>query len=57
MTTRTVGELVKYIYCNIEHGECLYDKEMFDNLIRDIDRLKSFCTIEFNNNQDPDGEE
>lgn len=49
---RTVEELVEDIYCNIEHGECLYDKEMFDSLIADIQNLVDECHREFSKNQE-----
>lgn len=57
MPTRVVKNLANSIYCSVENGECLYEKDMFDDLIKNIEKLKSFCAIEFNNNQEPGDEE
>lgn len=48
---KTVEELAQDIYCSIEHGECLYDKGMFDSLIEDIHNLLNECHKEFLSNQ------
>lgn len=49
---RKVESLVEDIYCNIQHGECLYDREMFDSLIADIQNLIDECHREFLSNQE-----
>lgn len=49
---RKVESLVEDIYGAIQHGECLYEKEMFDCLIRDIQELIDECHREFLKNQE-----
>lgn len=50
-------ELAGDIYGAIEHGEALYEKDMFDSLISDIQRLVDECHREFFKNQEEYGEE
>lgn len=48
---RNLEELVQDIYCSIADGKCLYEKEMFDGLISDIQNLVDECHREFFKNQ------
>lgn len=45
-------ELAQDIYGAIEHGEALYEKDMFDSLIADIQELVDECHREFFKNQE-----
>lgn len=49
---RILENLAQDICCAIEHGEALYEKEMFDSLISDIQRLVDECHREFLKNQE-----
>lgn len=49
---RILEDLAQEICCAIEHGEALYEKDMFDSLISDIQRLVDECHREFLKNQE-----
>lgn len=37
---RKVNDLAMEIGATIDHGECFYDDEMFDDFVRMLDKLK-----------------
>jgi hypothetical protein len=58
MSKRSLLHSLYYdIAADIEHGECFYDKEMFDSFIRSLDRMKKVAIEYFNDNQIIDEEE
>ena len=43
-------DLANEISSAIHHGECFYERSMFNSLMKDIKRLKERCTQEFEEN-------
>lgn len=53
------GELQDLYYAisaDIEHGECFYDKDMFDDFIKNLDKMKETAYWCFYENQKEDDE-
>lgn len=43
--------LYYFISADIEHGECFYDKEMFDVFCKHLDKMKEVAKQYFDENQ------
>lgn len=47
-----VEDLACDISCSIDHGECFYDAEMFNEFIADLERLKNLAVAYYRENRD-----
>lgn len=49
---RAVHNLGEEIAADIHHGECFHDKEMFNDFIRNLDKMKKVAKMYFDSNQE-----
>lgn len=49
-----VRELISEINGDVHHGECFYEKNMLDDFIANLDKMKNLAIEYYNENQEKD---
>jgi len=52
MSKYRVINILENISATVDHGECFYDDQEFDDLMHDIERLKNMSKLTFEKNQE-----